>query len=207
MAAAAAILIVAVVALNRGPGWTLAVEGTGTVEIDGVLVSLEDRDDLLARLRPGVRLKMPANAEITLVADRTLALLFTSGSDATIPPPPARWLGRASAIEMWAGEVRISTGVQFGGARIAVATPNAAVEITGTTIAVILDSAYTCVCVLEGTAGMGEPHGRMTDVSAGMRRFLYRDHSPSRVEPIDDMQRMKLTMFRDASGPRLGNTP
>ena len=200
LATAAAVAVVGLGVLNRGPAWELAsVAGGGTAQIDGIPVSLEDQEQLRRRLRPGVRIMLPADGEIGLRGGKELVLLLAPGTEMTLPPPLPRWFGRSSRMEMRAGETRISTGARFRGARFGIRTPFAGVEITGTTVAVIQDSTFTCVCVLDGVASMAEAGGRMTQVPAGMRRFQYRDHSPSRVEPIDDMQRMKLTMFRDAS--------
>ncbi len=201
LAAAAAVMVVGVATLNRGGDWALAsVAGTGTVLIGDVPVTLEDREQLQRLLRPGVRVTLPAEGELTLFANGTLALQLTPGTEITIPEPPARWFGRSSRMDVRSGEVRISTGPRFRGARFAVRTPLATAEITGTTIAVILEPEFACVCVLDGTASVGAPNGQRAELATGMRRFFYRNDSPSLLQPIDDMQRMKLTMFRDAAG-------
>ena len=214
IAAAAAALILVAGLLNRGTPWRVvpgdgAGEGAaepGVVEIDGVPTPTTDLAALASRIKPGAELRMASGGPLRLVSGGALALELPPGAELTLPPPPARWVERESEIYSRAGEIRITTGAAFRGARLAVHTPEAVVELTGTTVAVIRDEQGTCVCVLAGVVRMGPPpstdpaapNAPMTTIPAGIRCLMYKDSRPPLLEPISDMERMKLSMFRDA---------
>jgi ferric-dicitrate binding protein FerR (iron transport regulator) len=209
-AAVAAAAVIAVVAgfLNRGPDWIVtSASGDGIVQIDGEQVAIADLNALRARVRPGVEIQVPGSGEIAILSAGALAIQLTAGTELTVPPPPPRWFGRVVELYARAGELRITTGPRFSGARLLVRTPDAEVDVTGTTLAVILNPLGTCVCVFEGTVKLGTLGGELTPVPAGTRRQMFRDGNPPVMEPIRDMERMKLGMFRDASLPLLSGEP
>jgi len=197
-AAAVAVVLTSVVVLNRAPAWRLVgVEGTGIVVVDGRQVPIDRADALAASLRPGARVRVPDGATISIASAGLMAVDFTSGSDLVVPHLPGRWYGRDAHAEIQRGSMRITTGHDFQGARLRIDTPEAGVEVTGTTLAVICEPAGTCVCVLEGGVKVGPRDGPMEVVTAGRRRFLFVDGS----EEADEMrpaERMKLSMLRDA---------
>jgi ferric-dicitrate binding protein FerR (iron transport regulator) len=204
LAAAAALVLTLAGLLNRGPAWEVTgSSGEGSVQVDGVPVPLSDLDAIRKRTRPGAEVQVPAGGEVTITAAGTLAILLTGGTEMTVPPRAGRWLGRDAEIYVRAGEIRITTGPGFAGARLTVHTPDALARVTGTTLAVIVAPEGTCVCVLEGTAELGPSEASLSPVPAGMRLQLYRDGTPPLLEPIRDMERMKLDMFLEFARPRL----
>jgi ferric-dicitrate binding protein FerR (iron transport regulator) len=95
------------------------------------------------------------------------------GTDLTLPASAGRWFGRATRASVANGEVRITTGTGFHGARLAVETPEAMVQVTGTTLAVICEPTGTCVCVLEGSVRVAaQAGGAGVPVSEGHRRYV-----------------------------------
>jgi ferric-dicitrate binding protein FerR (iron transport regulator) len=76
------------------------------------------------------------------------------------------------------GEIRIATGPDFRGARLTIATPEARVEVTGTTLAVIREPAGTCVCVMQGNVRVGAGSGAMERIEAGRRIYVFNDGRP-----------------------------
>ncbi len=201
-ASAVALAFLVLRTLNEGPQWAaLPATGDLAVVVDGKLIAIRDRYALDASLRPGVDVRVPEGGEIVLVSEGTLALQLLPGAELTLPRPPPRWVKRTSEIDARAGEIRISTAPRFQGAHLTVRTPNAAIEVTGTTLAVILNAEGTCVCVLDGTVRMGPLDEAKVPVPAGMRRILFADGRPPHVEGLFDMERGKLTMFRDATFP------
>jgi ferric-dicitrate binding protein FerR (iron transport regulator) len=101
--------------------------------------------------------------------------------------------------------VRIVTGPRFRGAVLRVVTPEADVEVIGTTLAVIRDATATCVCAFEGSVRMGPRTLELETVPPGMRRFLYNDGRPPATVAIDAMGTMKLQMFHDNFRPKLSS--
>jgi ferric-dicitrate binding protein FerR (iron transport regulator) len=201
--AAAALFAVASL-LNQGPEWSLrAAEGTGEVVVGGRRMPIAD-GALAGHLRPGARVRVPESGSIELMSAGMLALQITPGSEVTLPAVPGRWWGRAVRSELAGGEIRLTSGPRFRGARLEVTTPEATVEVTGTTLAVICEPAGTCVCVLEGRVMVGPTDGAMKPVDHGMRRFVYKDGRATGPDPMRDMERVKLGMFRDQRGGEMG---
>jgi len=181
--AAAAALIVAVGMLNQPPPWRIAeVAGGGTAQVDGKPVPLAPGSALERSLRPGAHVRLPAGAGVTLARAGRMLIEMTPGTEMTLPAPPGRWFGRTGQSWLAGGEVHVTTGPAFHGARLAIETAEARIEVTGTTFAVLCLPVGTCVCVYEGTVRVGERHGALVPVTAGRRRELFNDGSP----PLDD---------------------
>ncbi|HEV8129087.1 MAG TPA: hypothetical protein VGQ14_05475 [Candidatus Eisenbacteria bacterium] len=208
--AAAAALTIVFGALNRGPQWWVtAARGDGVVRIEGQTVALDDRDALRRLLVPGAEVETGSNAELDLCSSGVLALQLGPGTRMTLPPPPARWVGRSDELWVRAGVLRVTTGVNFPGARLAVMSPTAAVVATGTTFAVIVEDAGTCVCVFEGTPSVGRRMGGgtadMSPVPGGQRRYVYKD-KPAEIAGMRDEERGKLALFRESQRPWMQGT-
>lgn len=201
--AAAALFAVASV-LNQGPAWRLvAFEGDGIAVVDGRPVPATDAAALERLMRPGARVRVPEGTALEVAGGGALAIQVTPGTEVVLPRAPGRWWGRAVRSDLLHGEIRVTSGPGFRGARLAVVTPEARVEITGTTLAVICEPAGTCVCVLEGRVMVGPKDGALEPVEHGMRRFVFKDGRPVEVAPMRDMERVKLGMFRDQRRPML----
>jgi len=196
---AAAAALVAITTLNQGPRWELiSSRGEGVAVIDAVPVPMNHAEDLARRLRPGARLRLPEGAEVEIVSRGQIAMQITPGSDVTLPEPPGRWFGRHARAGIAEGDVRITTGAGFRGARLEVETPEAIVEVTGTTLAVICEAGGTCVCVFEGrvtVAGRGE--GSKVPVAEGHRRFVFNDGRPPESAGIRPVEDVMLRQFRE----------
>jgi len=209
VAAAAAILIAVLTGvLNQGPGWTItAAHGEGEIRLDGVPVSLADAATVGRRIASGVQIEVPPGGEIDLRAGGAMAMQLTGGTDLTVPPSPPRWFGRRSELYVRDGEIRVTTGPTFRGARLDVMTPDAAVEVTGTTFAVILEPTGTCVCVFEGTVRVGpRDKADMAPVPGGQRRYIFHDGSEPESDSMRETERMKLAMFRESQLATMGDS-
>lgn len=202
---AAAATLVVVSALNRGPRWELlSTRGSGDVVVDGVPVPIADDAELARRLKPGARLRLPADGQLEIASPGQFAFQVTPGTDLTLPAAPGRWFGRRTRAGVAGGEVRISTGAGFAGARLEVETPEVMVQVTGTTLAVIREPAGTCVCVLEGqvmVAARGEPAG--VPVDAGRLRFVFNDARPPLASNMRPQEEAPLRDFRARRGATL----
>ena len=199
LAPAALVLIaVAVWTTDRGPGWTLlAVRGEGEATVNGAPVPLASRDALARGLRPGARLAVPAGATIELGSASGLVIEVTAGTEFVVPGTPGRWLRRRVAGALRHGEVRVTTGRAFAGALLRLDTPEAVVEVTGTTLAVICEPVGTCVCVYEGVVKVGPPGADMEPVPHGRRRFVFNDGRPPESAGIRPVEGVALGRFRD----------
>jgi hypothetical protein len=209
--ATAAVATIVFGTLNRGPQWWVtAARGDGTVRIEGQTVALDDRDALRRLLVPGAEVETGPNAELDLCSSGVLALQLGPGTRMTLPPPPARWIGRNDELWVRAGILRVTTGPRFSGARLAVMSPTAAVVATGTTFAVIIEDAGTCVCVYEGTASVGRrvdgERADMSPVPGGRRRYVYKGVRPPEMAGMRDEERGRLAQFREAQRPWMQGT-
>lgn len=208
--AVGAALVVAVITgvLNQGPAWRIAgLRGEGSILLDGKFVSITDASVMGRRIPAGVRVEVTNAAELDLRADGVMVMQVTGGTDLILPPSPPRWFARRAALHVQKGEIRITTGPVFKGARLEITTPDAAIEVTGTTFAVILERIGTCVCVFEGTVAVGPRGTAPAPVSSGNRRYIFRDGRPPADDPIRDMERTKLWMFREAQKGLLEGAP
>ena len=207
LAAAAAIAVAVGIIGNRGAQWRVVqVVGTGFVQADGEPIPVERSELLAQRIHPGVELVVPETASLQISAGSDLAMEILPGTRLTIPPPPPHWFFRQS--EFWArgGELRLTTGPTFQGAKLAVHTADAMILVKGTTLAVIMEPTGTCVCVLEGEVMVGArgesagPEGSggdaMMPITSGQRGYVFRDgRTPERAE-IRPTELVALAKFR-----------
>jgi ferric-dicitrate binding protein FerR (iron transport regulator) len=196
--AAAAAALAVVMVLNQGPRWELAAsEGAGVVVVDDRPIPMNHTEDLRRALHPGAKVSIPEGGEVRIAAGKDLLILATAGTDFVMPAAPGRWFGRSVATRMERGTLRVTTGGGFPGGRLVVATPDADVEVTGSTLAIICEPAGTCVCVLDGHVMVGSSPNDRVEVAGGMRRFIFGDGREPVLDEMRPMERTKLTMFRD----------
>ena len=204
-ALAAAAALVVVTSINRAPGWKLeAVHGDGIVIVDGAPVPTAHAEDLARRMKPGAFLQLPSDVELELVSRGELAVQVTGGTHASVPSLPGRWFSRRAVGEVREGEIRVTTGRDFHGARLAIDTPEARVAVVGTTFAVICEPAGTCVCVMEGRLKVGARGGAMSEVVAGRRRYVYADGRPEESAEMRATEHQPLGDFRVRMQPEMG---
>lgn len=195
-AAAAAALAIALL-LNQGPSWTLTgFEGGGNVVVDGRPIPMTHAAELDRALRGGARVVVPEGAELHLASADRMMIVATAGTEFVLPSTPGRWYGRTVDAFVGHGTLRVSTRPGFTGSRLVVTTPEAKIEVSGSTLAIICEEAGTCVCVLDGAVEVGPLAGDMEQVPGGMRRFVFTDGSTEMGE-MRPMERVKLTEFRD----------
>ncbi|MDM7914293.1 MAG: FecR domain-containing protein [Candidatus Eisenbacteria bacterium] len=136
-------------------------------------MALSDRSTLGKLLTGGARVDLADSVLVTIASAENVYLQILPGTQMDIPPAPGRWFGRDVHASIATGEVRITTGPRFPGARLTVETPEVAVVVSGTTVAVIRPPFGTCVCVLEGTVEVSVlGSGSSERVPAG-RRFTF----------------------------------
>lgn len=195
--AAAVLLAIVVPMANRGPAWeVMSAGGDGMVVVGDRPIPANHLDELRRAIRPGMRLRTMGPVELDLAAPGTLMIQVTANSDLILPEAPPRWFGRASRARFASGEVRITSGPRFLGARLAIDTPEAHVEVTGTTLAVIREPAGTCVCVMEGSVRVGALAGAMERVEAGRRIFVFNDGRPIERAEMRSAERVPLGELR-----------
>ena len=197
LAASAILMLGGVSAIaNRGEPWTVgATSGVGVVHIDGQAIDVTD-PHLAAALVPGAVVTTDAQAELELMSEGTIALVVTPETTLRLPAVPGRWFHRSVRASLERGELRGRTGDRFAGARLQVDVPDATVEISGTTFAVLRNAEGSCVCVLEGTVSMQNRDGTFA-VAPTRRRVVPPGGGASRDEPLRPMEAMKLEMLRD----------
>lgn len=198
-AAAATLIAVTAIGLNRGPAWQVKdVSGSGIIVVGNLPIPLDHSEQLEAALQPGARVRVPPGATLEVMAPGQLAIVLMSGTDVVMPATPGRWFGRGVSTTLAAGQLRVTTGPRFQGARLAIHTPEAEVAVTGTTLAVICEPHGTCVCVLDGRVDVGARGGEMSVVEGGRRRFVFNDGRGPEADEMRPMEREKLAEFRDS---------
>jgi ferric-dicitrate binding protein FerR (iron transport regulator) len=194
--------------LNQGPRWGLAgAAGAGNAIVDGRPIPMNHEGDLRRAVRGGARVVVPRDGELQLANGDNMMILATAGTEFVIPAAPGRWFGRRVAASMRHGTLRVSTRPGFAGARLEVTTPEAAVEVTGSTLAIICEDAGTCVCVLDGGVAMGPLGGASEEVPGGMRRFVFRDGRAPEMAEMRPSERTELTDFREQASRVSRATP
>ncbi len=218
LAAAALLAIVVFTWLPRpdstpGPAWTVIAATADSTAAPGAMARIDGRDIALTALptttiAPGARVELPAGVTMELQLAGTLALETAPGTAFTVPTAGDT---RRASVEH--GEVRYVTGPSFAGTSMTVESPEAHVEVTGTTFVVIAAPSMTCVCVGEGTvhvtargnASADSVGGTAleNDITAGHRRELYPDGTMSNELTVHAHEAMKMQMLRD----RMRSTP
>ncbi len=177
------------------PSWVLeSVTGTGTIEVDGRSVDAADFAGLEDLVKPGARFVVPATAELELRLGKVMVFGIIRDSDVTIPAE----LGGLETIytaTVDQGELLVKTGPAFAGEELLILTSEGRIELVGTTIAVNKGDGFTCVCVLEGTAKIGKDEADLDEVSAGYRKVMFADGSPSIIVDIEVGHEKDLTDF------------
>ena len=177
------------------PTWELkSVTGTGTIVIDGQEVDAAAIDRVASLVTPGARFVVPATAELELILGEVMVLGIIRDSDVTIPDEVG---GQETTYTstVTGGELLVKTGPAFPGEHLLILTSEGRIELTGTTIAVNKGDGFTCVCVLEGTARIGKDTADPEEVSAGYRKVMFADGSPSIIVDIEPGHERDLTDF------------
>jgi len=203
---AAAALVVAGVASNRGPDWRLvSAAGEGRIVVDGATFSVGDAA-LAARLRHGGHVKVEGAVTLDLAAPRIAAVTLAPDAEIQLSSTPGRWWARGMRAEVASGDAYFTTGRGFHGAHLDVSTPEVSVRAVGTSFAVLRDPAgATCVCVMEGRVRVGEAGAApasAVEVPAGMRRIVQPGYG-AETKPILDESVHRLHRQRDLTGAML----
>lgn len=197
LAPVAAALAVVVALANRGPGWTVrSTSGEGIAIVDQFPVPLGHAEDLQLHLHPGARLIVPDGGQVEIAAAGNIVFQVAPGTELTLPASPSRWFGRRVTAAVRHGVIRVTTGPGFHGARLHVDTPEASVDVTGTTLAVICEPAGTCVCVFDGVVQVGARDAAPEPVSSGHRRFVFNDGRPPEMAGIRPAEIGRLGQLR-----------
>ncbi len=200
VAAAAAVVIVAS-ALNQPPRWrALPSGGSGQLIVNGTAIPVRETAELTRRMQPGSRVRLECTHDLDIVSSGVLAMQLSPGTEIVLPRPPGRWFGRFAEGSVEEGLLRLTTGRRFHGAHLAISTPEAAVQVTGTTLSVIAEPGETCVCVLEGQARVGarqSEKGEMRPVPSGTRCEVLRESGAIRTGDMRESERPKLADLRD----------
>ncbi len=190
-----AAILAFLVLFNGDPVWTLhSVTGTGSIVVNGQPVDASDFEGLKDLVQPGARFVVPATAELELRLGRVMVFGIIRDSDVTIPARTDNNQPIHTAT-VTGGELLVKTGPAFEGEDLLILTSEGRIELTGTTIAVNKGDGFTCVCVLEGTAKIGKDKADLDEVSAGYRKVMFADGSPSIIVDIEVGHEKDLTDF------------
>jgi ferric-dicitrate binding protein FerR (iron transport regulator) len=200
--AAAAAFFVILSLGNRGVDWKVIDSSSdGTVVVDGERVNLRSAGSaaLEKLIKPGRRIELSRDAQLTLLGQNTLVFQITPGTRMTVPNMPGRWYGRTLNAKLWQGEVRFLTSPDFAGNKLAVTTAEGTVEVTGTIVSVLRDEnmRVTCVCVMKGEASVGANEDDMEPIPPGMRKVMFGDGRDPMVVAIMPEHRDGLIPFVD----------
>jgi ferric-dicitrate binding protein FerR (iron transport regulator) len=181
--AAAAVLVLMVGLLNRGPAWTL-VEGEGNATIDGVSVSLSDPDAVRALLHGGSKVEIAEDSRAYFKQGGIVMAELHGGTTVSLPNAPGRWFNPRMEGTIEAGSVGWITGPRFPGSHLVLNTPESIIEVTGTCFKLMCTPEGTCLCVLEGEVRAECRKGNIDMVSGGHRKTMFSDGSKSDLGDI-----------------------
>ncbi len=183
-----------------GPSWKIqAVAGKGWITVNDERVDASEPGLLAHLVLPGARVRVGGDVLLDLRGGDALLLELAGGSDVTLPAAPRRWFAKPLECFVHTGELRLRTGPEFAGQRLAVLTAEGTTEITGTTVSVYRGDGFTCVCVLEGTAHVGKDPAHMQAVTAGLRKVMFGGDRPSEVSDIEPHHEEGLRRFEERS--------
>jgi hypothetical protein len=199
--AAAAALIMVALLLNRGPAWEIAVAtGDGVAIVDGRSIPMNHMDELARAIRSGARVVLPADAELQLKSPGNMAISLTSSAAFTVPESPGRWWGRGVRAKLDKGTLRVVASPSFANGLLTVSTPEMIVEVANTTLAIECFDIGTCVCVLDGDAGVAAEHVQAVAVGSGKRRVIFNDGRAPLDDAMLDSERMALIAMAETFG-------
>lgn len=158
-------------ALGGGAWEVVALEGQGVPSVDGR--PYPHADAFAARVRPGVRLRLPRGMRLILQSRGALAIQVRPATDFTVPRPPGRWWDRRVRCELESGAIRVATAPGFRGATLAVITPAARIELGPGSVAVAAESRGTRVGVRDGVVRAALPGTPAVIVPPGTETFFY----------------------------------
>ncbi|MBD3161189.1 MAG: hypothetical protein GF346_03275 [Candidatus Eisenbacteria bacterium] len=171
---------------------------TDVVQPDGIQVEADAALVKGARLGSGEIATAPGS-EIEIQLGDRLRFRMLPEARLQLPDPPGRWFGRERTIELADGEIYGTTGGKPLPFELTVETDEATARIFGTTFAVLRLDIATCVCLWTGGVEVvAKDDGETTRLRDEMKYYVYKDQRPSEMVPIDDMERMKLSMTHDA---------
>jgi hypothetical protein len=149
--AAAAILVVALFVPRRHHWRATDFTAGGTGSFAGVPLSEIGLSSIGARLSEGGVLETgDGRLDLSLGRD-DLMVAVKPGSRLHVARLPEPGSGEPIEIDIEAGEIYISTCVEYEGNPIVVLTADSRVDVTGTKLGVLVFAEGTCVCVAEGT--------------------------------------------------------
>jgi len=138
-------------------------------------------------------------SEIGIQLGDQLRFNLMPGSKITLPKPPGRWFNKKRVIQLAEGEIYGTTGGNPLAFNLSVKTEEATARILGTTFAVFRFDFGTCVCLWTGGVEVTPVDAdEATRMLEEMKFIVYNDGRDPVMLPIDDMERMKLSMTHDA---------
>jgi ferric-dicitrate binding protein FerR (iron transport regulator) len=195
VAAAVALLVVGAVYVGMQPSGQWFV--TGLVEADGITAG--PRPPEMSDIVLSGSLVTGPESEMEIQLADQLRFRMLAGTAIELPPPPGRWLAKARTIRLTRGEIYGTTSGERLTFSLTIETPEATARLLGTTFAAFRTEDGTCFCLWSGGIEVapadGSPHVR---VPTEHKFFVYNDGRAPEVMPIDDMERMKLSMTHEA---------
>ncbi|MEP7028875.1 MAG: hypothetical protein ABI960_09800, partial [Candidatus Eisenbacteria bacterium] len=189
-----------------GPRWRVAATQAahGNVLINDEAVPADDFESVNEALVAGATIEWNGAGDLELVSRGQVALGIAPGTRMTLPAPPPRWFARRSEGHLESGEVRLTSGPGFRGARLTISGMQASATMTGTTLAVIQEPMGTCVCVLEGRVHVMAGTHDMGMVPGGQLQQVFADGREPRRAEIRAVERVRLGAMRTAMASVLG---
>lgn len=190
-----AAILVAIGVYGTRPAYDWYV--TDVVEASGVQADAPSIEKGI-RLTAGT-ITTTGDSQVEIQLGDQLRFRMLPGTKIQLPESPGRWFNRSRTIDLLAGEIYGTTGGKPLDFDLRVHTAEANAHIMGTTFAVLRFDFGTCVCLWTGEL-MVEPMSGDEGIMMPdeMKYFVYNDGRPNEMMPIDDMERMKLSMTQDA---------
>jgi ferric-dicitrate binding protein FerR (iron transport regulator) len=139
-----------------------------------------------------------AESELELQLGQELRFRMLPSSQIQLPAPPARWFGQPRTLRLEQGEIYGTTGGQELSFLLQFETLEVTAQLAGTTFAVFRTDEGSCVCLWTGGIVVTpRDSGQAVALEPETKFYVYTDGRPNEVQPIDDMERMKLSMMHE----------
>ncbi len=203
--AAAAVLLVALFGMWQYASGPRAMWNVTDVVEAGGVQGLPTETGMLMKVDP-VTVTTGPESEFELQLGDMLRFRMLPGAEVELPAIPRRWNPEPMVIAVRSGEIYGTTGGEKLDVPLRIEAAEAIADVYGTTFAVFEVPEGTCVCLWLGTVKVTNRHdGATFDMQRETKFYVYKDGSVSGPLPIDDMERMKLSMMEEAGLLELGD--
>jgi hypothetical protein len=197
IAAAASVVALLMIKPNESRWKVMDGPWTGNVVVDTVSIPVSDRVRLEKSLADAHEIETSGRLELNF--GKWYALDLAPGTHLTITPMEQRSRPEPLGFYVANGALRVTTGPDFHGAEMIVATQDLSARITGTNVGVDVLVDGTCVCCLHGEVKVVRPSQNAATVSMNGTLRVVRGRSEARDGEINHAHEPAMKELEEAA--------